>query len=108
MRCVDWSMRPRRSKRICSSPASPPTAMAGITMSDGNTLFHASHGNTSAGAITAATSLPAGFEAMANQTDANGTLFLDNSPRYLVVGPKNAVTARVELQKMAFNNVSDV
>lgn len=61
---------------------------AGLTMSDGNALFHATHGNTSTGAISS-TSLAAGFEAMANQTDANGTLFLDNSPRYLVCGPKN-------------------
>jgi hypothetical protein len=56
---------------------------AGQTMSDGVALFHANHGNTSTGVINA-TSLAAGFEAMANQVDANGVLFLDNSPRYLI------------------------
>jgi hypothetical protein len=71
-------------------------------MADGNALFSAAHANTGTGAIGAG--LAAGFEALLDQKDANGAYYLDNDPAPLLCGPKNVVTAKTELQKLAFDN----
>jgi hypothetical protein len=81
----------------------PSPDYAGVTMADGNKLFSSAHANTGTGVIASA-GLASGFEALLDQKDANGVHFLANDPAFLLVGPKNVVTAKTELQKLAFDN----
>lgn len=70
-------------------------------MSDSKGLFHADHGNFkgTAGSLTAGgtalseTSLAEAEVAFLTQKDASGQ-FINSSPRYLIVGPKNKITAQ--------------
>lgn len=70
-------------------------------MSDGKGLFHADHGNykgtagnlTTGGTALSETSLAEAEVAFLNQKDAGGQ-FINSSPRYLIVGPKNKITAQ--------------
>lgn len=70
-------------------------------MSDGKGLFHADHGNykgtagnlTTGGSALSETSLAEAEVAFLNQKDAAGQ-FINSSPRYLIVGPKNKITAQ--------------
>lgn len=55
-------------------------------MSDGVTLFHASHGNLGAAAAIAIASLQAGRTRMRTQKSVNGR-FLNNAPAFLIAGP---------------------
>ena len=82
-------------------------SFAGVTMSDGVALFHANHANTGTGVISA-TSLAAGVESLLDQRDISGGNFLDNSPRYLVCGPKTVITARAEVAKLGVPNTPTV
>jgi hypothetical protein len=76
---------------------------AGVTMADGNKLFSTAHANTGTGVIASA-GLAAGFEALLDQKDANNVHFLNTAPAYLLCGPKNVVTAKTQLQLLAFDN----
>jgi len=70
-------------------------------MSDGKGLFHADHGNykgtagnlTTGGTALSETSLAEAEVAFLNQKDASGQ-FINSSPRYLIVGPKNKIIAQ--------------
>jgi hypothetical protein len=57
----------------------------GPTMGDGNTLFHANHGNISTGAALAAAALDADRVAMATQKDVSGNDFIDLRPAVLAL-----------------------
>jgi ATP-dependent protease ClpP protease subunit len=57
----------------------------GPTMSDGNTLFHATHGNIGTGAGLSVSSLDADRVLMGSQTDVSGNDFLDLTPDVLLV-----------------------
>lgn len=65
-------------------------------MSDGNALFHSSHGNlTSSGTAISVTSLGVARAMMRKQTalDSDGTTYLNIEPRYLIVSPDNETLA---------------
>lgn len=70
-------------------------------MSDGKGLFHADHGNYkgtagnlgTGGTALSEASLAEAEVAFLNQKDASGQ-FINSSPRYLIVGPKNKITAQ--------------
>lgn len=68
----------------------------GVTLSDGQPLYHSSHGNVAAtgGAINEGT-LAAGLAAMRAQKNLDGETFANVTPRYLVVG----IDKEVEAQK---------
>lgn len=66
----------------------------GPTMSDGLTLFHASHGNITTGAAISMAALDADRVAMASQTDVGGNDFLDLRPAALLVPLALGGTAR--------------
>jgi len=67
----------------------------GPVMPDGKTLFHADHGNLTAGAALAVAALDADRVAMASQTDVGGNEFLDLRPAVLLVPLSLGGTARV-------------
>ena len=70
-------------------------------MSDAKGLFHADHGNykgtagnlATGGTALSEASLAEAEVAFLNQKDASGQ-FINSSPRYLIVGPKNKITAQ--------------
>lgn len=67
----------------------------GPTMGDGVTMFHANHGNLTAGAALSAAALDADRVAMGTRTDVSGNELLDLSPAILVVAKALGGQARV-------------
>ena len=67
----------------------------GPTMSDSNTLFHASHGNISTGAALSAAAIDADRVQMAQQKDKDGNDYLDLRPAVLVLPVGLGGAARV-------------
>lgn len=67
----------------------------GPTMADSLTLFHASHGNLTAGAALSAAAIDADRVAMALQKDKDGNDYLDLRPSVLVIGAGLGGQARV-------------
>lgn len=67
----------------------------GPTMSDGATLFHATHGNIGTGAALSVASIEADRVKMASQTDVSGNDYLDLRPEVLLVPLSLGGTARV-------------
>lgn len=71
------------------------------TMADGNKLFSTAHGNfkgtagslTAGGTLLSEASLAEAEIAFLNQTDASGQ-FINSSPKFLIVGPKNKLVAQ--------------
>ena len=60
--------------------------LSSTNMSDGNPLFHASHGNLAAsGAALSITSLASARAAMRKQKGINGLQYIDPVPRFLIV-----------------------
>lgn len=66
----------------------------GPTMEDGQTLFHATHGNLTTGAAITMAALDLDRVAMASQTDVGGNDFLDLRPAVLLVPLSLGGTAR--------------
>ena len=66
----------------------------GPTMLDGDTLFHANHGNITTGAAIAMAALDADRVAMASQLDVGGNDYLDLRPAVLLVPIGLGGTAR--------------
>ena len=66
----------------------------GPVMNDGNTLFHASHGNITAGAAIGSNAIDADRVAMANQKDPSGNEVLALRPAVLVLPVGLGGTAR--------------
>jgi ATP-dependent Clp endopeptidase proteolytic subunit ClpP len=66
----------------------------GPAMSDGNTLFHADHGNIGTGAALSAASIDGDRVVMASQTDVSGNEFLDLRPSVWVGPIASGSTAR--------------
>jgi ATP-dependent Clp endopeptidase proteolytic subunit ClpP len=67
----------------------------GPTMSDGNTLFHANHGNIGGGAAISVAAIEADRVLMGSQMDISGNDYLDLRPEILLVGLGLGGTARV-------------
>jgi hypothetical protein len=67
----------------------------GPTMLDGDTLFHANHGNITTGAALASAALDLDRVAMASQMDISGNDYLDLRPAVLLVPLSLGSTARV-------------
>lgn len=65
----------------------------GPTMSDGNPLFHASHGNLVTGAAPSVTAFDSIKQAMAKQKDHSGNDYLDITPSVLVLGVHQSAAA---------------
>lgn len=74
---------------------------ANANMSDSVALFHASHGNSGTGALTAGstanTSLDSMFTAMAVQKDLDGVSVLNIVPKFLIVPAAKKMTAEQAL-----------
>lgn len=66
---------------------------AGPTMTDGITLFHASHGNVITGAVPSVASFDAVKVALANQKDYAGNDYLDLSPSILLLNTSQSAAA---------------
>ena len=66
----------------------------GPTMGDGDTLFHANHGNIGAAAAISVASIDADRVLMGSQTDVSGNDFLDLRPSVLLVPLSLGLTAR--------------
>lgn len=80
----------------------------GQTMRDGNTLFHASHGNLAAsGAAISIATLSAARTAMRRQKDTNGSV-LNVEPAYLVVPPEKETEANQIVAQISAAAVADV
>ncbi|MCC6482061.1 MAG: HK97 family phage prohead protease [Sphingomonadaceae bacterium] len=59
----------------------------GVTLADGNPLYHTSHGNKAAsGAAIALASLATGRKAMRDQKDLDGKTPINSVPKFLLVG----------------------
>lgn len=71
----------------------------GPTLTDGNPLFHTSHGNVGAGACNTA-GISAARVVMRAQTDASGNLIAPE-PRMLLVSPANETAAEQALNAIA-------
>jgi phage head maturation protease len=67
----------------------------GPVMSDGNTLFHASHGNITTGVALSVDGLQADRVSMANQMDKDGNDFLGLAPDVLLLPIALGANARV-------------
>ena len=80
----------------------------GPKMGDGNTLFHANHGNLGAAAALSVASLSAGRVALRNQKSLDGKTPIGVSPTYLVVGPALETTAEQLLSTLAAAAVDQV
>lgn len=80
----------------------------GVTTSDGNPLYHTSHGNIAAtgGAISEAT-LAAGLAAMRAQMNLDGTTPANVAPKYLVVNPAREIEAKKALAAITPSKTSD-
>lgn len=74
----------------------------GPTMSDGLTLFHASHGNIGTGAAISLDALQADILLMASQMDVSGNDYLDVEPSILLV-PKALHFKAIETTGAEFN-----
>jgi HK97 family phage prohead protease len=82
---------------------------AGVTMEDGNALFHADHGNLAAsGAALDETTLSAARLAMRTQAGLTTETPVNVTPKYLLVGPALETTAEKLLATIAAATVEDV
>lgn len=81
----------------------------GVVLSDGQPLYHASHGNIAAsgGAINEGT-LAEGRLAMRNQKNLDGETFANVTPRYLVVSPAKETEAEKMLAALTPATSGDV
>jgi hypothetical protein len=80
----------------------------GPVMEDGDTLFHADHGNKAAsGGAIADTTLSAGRLAMRSQTGLSGQR-ISATPKYLLVPPAQETTAEKWLATIAAAKAADV
>jgi hypothetical protein len=77
----------------------------GPTLTDGDPLFHANHGNTASGAV-GTTGISAGRVAMRAQTDAAGNLIAPE-PRILLTGPAGETAAEQALNQIAVVSTSE-
>ncbi|RRH71976.1 prohead protease/major capsid protein fusion protein [Falsigemmobacter faecalis] len=75
-------------------------------MSDGVTMFHASHGNTKAPTATIKEDLSAARLAMRKQTGLSGGL-IDVTPRYVLAPPELETALEQELSEIQANRTSD-
>lgn len=82
----------------------------GPTMSDGNALYSAAHGNIAgAGAAISVASLSAARQAMRSQRDSDeGSTPLNIAPKYLVVGAAKETEAEQVLATLNATQTSDV
>ena len=77
-------------------------------LSDGKSLFHASHGNKAGtGSALDVNSMAAAVKALRLQTSLDG-IKLNVAPRYLVIGPALELTARQLLASIVANLTSNV
>ena len=74
---------------------------------DGVALFHATHGNTAAGAALAVTALDAARKAMRGMKALDGKTPINATPKYLVVGPELETTAEQVLASIYATTVAD-
>jgi hypothetical protein len=81
----------------------------GPTLADGNTLFHANHGNLAgSGAAISATTLTAGKLAMRRQVGLDGKTFLNTVPVALLVPPEKETLAVQSIAALYPPTSSDV
>lgn len=78
------------------------------TMGDGTTLFHADHSNLGTASALTDTEIGEAFKLMRQQTSVDGLDKLNLSPRYLICGPENEVTARKYLATISPTQASNV
>lgn len=80
----------------------------GPLMEDGNTLFHASHGNLGAAAALSVASLSAARLALRSQKSLDGKTPIGVTPVYLVVGPALETVGEQLLSTLAAVTVGEV
>lgn len=79
----------------------------GPTMSDGNTLFHANHGNIGTGAALTVSSLDADMLKMGLQQDLSGNEYLDIRPEILLVHLGQETYANLLIQSPVDVDIGD-
>ena len=75
---------------------------------DGVALFHATHGNTAAGAALAVATLDAARKAMRGMKALDGKTPINATPKYLVVGPESETLAEQVLASIYAATLADV
>jgi hypothetical protein len=80
---------------------------AGPLMSDGQRVFHASHGNLGTGAAPDVDELSAARLAMRMQTGIDGTTLINVAPKFLMVAPDLETVGEQLLASLAATKVDD-